>query len=253
MTYFETPPRKIIKKKLPPTKEELLRMYSLSTIYPSLYEVPQGVLSGIRRVGIIPYCYITPRKRDPELWFAVGIDAKYGELTDCGGGRILDEPIEYAAARELYEESMKIFDFSKKINKIKQSVLATDGTVCVFFVRVSPYTTRYGFPDKLASDFSSLRSKFSNEPPEFLENSLMYWISETEFESIAKIRTRLVIPRNLHLSSVDVNKQITPKTSIEISKISPSKGGDKHPLFYEIVRRLIYPVITDLKIRLSSI
>jgi len=95
-------------------------------------------------------------------WFAMAVDAQYGELTDCGGKReSFLEPIERTAVRELYEESMGVFDFRKRECEILNSHAITNGTTCIFFVRVHP-SDRYGFPYNLPSLFQKNKQSWFN-------------------------------------------------------------------------------------------
>ena len=61
------------------------------------YVIPQD--KRFERAGIIPYTKIDDKK-----YFCLGVDAKYGTLTDFGGGVKRIENFVLAACRELEEE-----------------------------------------------------------------------------------------------------------------------------------------------------
>jgi len=86
------------------------------------------------RSGVIPFTIIDDKK-----YFCLGIDAKYGTLTDFGGGVKRDEHFVSAACRELEEESLGIFDFRSEecMDKlIKNSVTVHDGNTAIIFINV---------------------------------------------------------------------------------------------------------------------
>lgn len=70
-----------------------------------------------KRAGVIPYTIINSQK-----FFCMGIDTKFGSLTDFGGSVRRFETFYGAAARELEEESLGIFNFSP--NSIYQNSIA---------------------------------------------------------------------------------------------------------------------------------
>src|SRR5690242_8304144 len=84
-----------------------------------------------KRAGIIPYY-----KSKKDIYYALFIDATYNQFTDGGGCiNFLENPID-AAIRELYEESLGIFDF--RSDYLKEQIIEhseciyTDETLCIF-------------------------------------------------------------------------------------------------------------------------
>jgi hypothetical protein len=199
--------------------------------YKSISDVDRCTISTITRAGVIPYTIIpadvdsTPQlklaSKESSLWFAVGIDADFTELTDFGGYyKNSRETVVQTAARELAEESMGFFSNIHE-STIKSSPVVTDGSTCIFFAKIDFETTveTLGFPDGLSHDFSRLRRQYidklddiDNKPrtrrssrkqqqkpsssPAIcddtrivaktveMENSLIYWISSTDLTKL---------------------------------------------------------------------
>ena len=145
-----------------------------ANIYISGRSIPIQMLSTIERVGVIPYMKLLATSSlqskkafsaeeekigsVSKYWFAFGIDAVHGELTDCGGKRTSAlEPIERTAVRELYEESMTLFDYRKRECDILNSPVVTNGKTCIFFLRIHPPFSKSGFPFDLPKLFVSRR------------------------------------------------------------------------------------------------
>lgn len=143
---------------------------------------------------------IASAAQESTLWFALGVDAHYGELTDCGGRRKNKayEAVETAAARELHEESACIFEMIYDTDIVRDSPAIVGEDTCVFFVRVTP--RGFGFPDRLATIFAGLRAHIVSRSgtgasalqrtASLIENSLMYWLPMPDFVQIVKTRAQ---------------------------------------------------------------
>lgn len=229
------------------------------------------------------------------LWFAVAIDAQFGELTDCGGRRKTCESVETTASRELYEESVRIFEMIYDTDIVRDSPAIVGEGVCVYFVRVTPYG--FGFPDRLAPIFSSIRKHIVGVDPAMMasnsaaqrsasmvENSLMYWIPGDDFAKLAKTRAmrqakppadpfidgsssiqrnatgaraRSALPSRTKASKVSVPAWM-PRTCAAIRDLCSDDAlandgeAPKHPIMYEILRRIVSPNIDELISTLSG-
>lgn len=293
-------PRQSRKQKKEKTLLELEQFYEKTKVFQGSKEIPQEIRKNIRRSGVIPYCVkyhnyhhiiIDPLVDDvvtntstsvseqtPIIYFGVAIDSASGELTDCGGKMNEKEIIENTAARELYEESLGLFDIRKDCKSIlSNSLCAINKDVCIFFVNISSITpnltpkldlSHFFSEDPLATTFqhsyhsliSRIKESNQNLPSKkkvksLLENSLMYWIPHKEFKSLSQIRTRCVSKKGYHPSKIECSSPSLSKIMYEQlkSNIEESKrGGGKcvpshdkmfHPLIYEIVRRIIYSSI----------
>jgi hypothetical protein len=252
--------RKVIIVK-PPTEQEVQADYDKARFYPSGFMLPN--YERINRVGIIPY---TRHPQTGLLWFAVCIDAKNGDMSDCGGHRLSShESLSNAATRELYEESIGIFNLRMLLDSdelVYSSPVATNGTTAIFFLKVDTYENPvlYGFPDDLPAMFAKKRQVCIERGVEnvYLENSAMYWINESDFSKVLATRTKRTPPARLHASRVAVPKwmQETRKIIQSISaegtitnggrRISPktleATNRVSHPLLYEMLRRILFPL-----------
>jgi hypothetical protein len=126
------------------------------------------------RSGVIPYTFIDGVKH-----FCMGIDFTYGTLTDFGGGVKKNENFLLAALRELYEESLGIFDFLYKqdLDKIsKNSIAVYDEKMCIFFIDVKVKSI-----DSTVKEFDNRVHKVTKS-----ENSGICWIPENIFFNIIK-------------------------------------------------------------------
>jgi hypothetical protein len=225
--FWKTSP--IVRRVVPISKAEMLKEYDKAKCFKNIFEIPEETRSKIIRSGVIPYTVPKIRPSSSELFlpkktqifFAVGIDSAGGEITDCGGLSWKREKLEQTAARELYEESMGIFDIRDTPEVLLTCPIVANGDTCIFFWR-TPLKYSYlsegilSGEDALAAEFLSRRRKFDHcvrsptkypemskrKIREFTENSLMYWISKEEFSSLVEVRTRRVFPRKFHASKV---------------------------------------------------
>jgi len=126
------------------------------------------------RAGVIPFTI-----KEDKKYFCLGIDAKYGTLTDFGGGVKRNEHFLNAACRELEEESLGIFDFRsnecmEKLNS--NSLTIHDNNTAIIFVNVNI--------DNM-DDITRLYNKkvvTASKP----ENSGIIWIPEDVFFYLIK-------------------------------------------------------------------
>jgi len=82
------------------------------------------------RAGVIPYTIINGEKH-----FCLAIDSTYGNLTDFGGCVRKYELFTKAASRELYEESLGVFDYCAK-NLYDYSTAVYDKHSIILFLRI---------------------------------------------------------------------------------------------------------------------
>lgn len=127
------------------------------------------------RAGIIPYTKIEEKR-----YFCLGVDAKYGTLTDFGGGVKRIENFVLAACRELEEESLGIFNFTtpELVEKVrKNSITVYDFSTAILFLEVKI--------DKL-EDIINLYQHRVRTTSERIENSDIVWIPEDVFFYLIK-------------------------------------------------------------------
>jgi hypothetical protein len=232
---------------------------SSAAVYPAgISSIPQSIVSSVTRVGIVPYCYEDDGSTsDTAAWFAFAVDAKFGELTDCGGRRKQQphESLVHTAARELYEESLRIFDFRSNLDQIASSPAIANSRTCIFFVRVDGY--EYGFPDELPVQFARRaviephttttpttttshtrrRSSYyhfsqrrrtggSGSGSSFMENSTMYWISQHTILELIKSKTRGSAIRKFHKSCVQITSAtFQPQTTSVLAAAAASAAA----------------------------
>jgi hypothetical protein len=122
------------------------------------------------RAGVIPYVVI-----DDIKYFCLGVDSNFGTLTDFGGGVKKGELFSFAAARELFEESLGVFRFSSKsIYRYTTSVY--DKNMIIIFLQINSEC----IPDATA-EFLRRYTKVSKS-----ENSGVMWIPEDVFGDLVK-------------------------------------------------------------------
>jgi hypothetical protein len=239
------------------------------------------------------------------IWLAMSVDNRSGELCDCGGRREKAEAIETTAARELFEESVRLFDFrdGAAFQRLSTaSPVATNGALAVFFVRVAP-PVRFGFPDDLATTFANARETLSDsDGAAFRENSLMYWAPFADVAEVAAVRTRPAPPCGAHFSAVAVRRWLrgtrnelvslarrggarsnensaraaaaaaaddsttasvasataTTAAVVAVAGTAPTPraavpaAAVQHPLLYEALRRVLFPVLAELEALLQE-
>jgi len=126
------------------------------------------------RSGVIPYTVINEKK-----YFCLGVDAKYGTLTDFGGGVKRGEDFVVAGCRELEEESLGIFDFTSEenIKKVREnSITIYDSSLAVIFIDV-----KVDNMNQISELYHLLSMKQTR-----LENSGIIWIPEDVFFFLIK-------------------------------------------------------------------
>lgn len=101
------------------------------------------------RSGIIPYFIDNNNTKS----FILGIDNKYMEYTDFGGGKKLNENVIQTALRELNEECLGIFN--QQIN-IQNSIVVEQQGLFIFFVKITGNFIEYN------NNFESRKKYFKN-------------------------------------------------------------------------------------------
>lgn len=169
-----------------PKKKERQHFYARCS------DMPERERKRITRVGVIPFV-----KFRGITSFALAVDLRHKELTDCGGLREANETLEMTGARELYEESACIFDFRNQLHLLSASPVSIWGRSCVVFLEVWNLF-QFGFPTRLSALFrynlhlikssfahccqrnpenSTLRTGFERTHlRRFCENSNMFWV-----------------------------------------------------------------------------
>ena len=134
------------------------------------------------RAGVIPYI-----KRDGQLYFNLAKDAKYGSLTDCGGGKNTgDNTILNTAIREWTEESLGIYGHNNpnaliNINdeKLNNSICIRSDNMIIIMIELDSDINM----ENITTEFN-LRSQKEFE----LENSELVWLDHTSFYKAIKER-----------------------------------------------------------------
>jgi len=122
------------------------------------------------RAGVIIYTKI-----DDVKYFCLGVDSKYGTLTDFGGGVKNYETFAQAAARELREESLKVFNFKPR-ELYEYSDIVYDKNMCIMFLRI-----KVNDINKFVMRFHRRLSRSNHS-----ENSSIMWINETVFNELVR-------------------------------------------------------------------
>ncbi len=126
-----------------------------------------------QRAGIIPYIIENGIK-----YYCMGIDTKFKNLTDFGGGCGKSEYFLQAAIRELNEESLGIFNISD-FDEVKRSSSCTyDDTVIVVFYELKDIDK-----NKIILEFNK-RLNDINSP----EISKILWIQEEILKQIIDMK-----------------------------------------------------------------
>jgi len=123
-----------------------------------------------RRCGIIPYTIINNEKH-----YCLGVDAKYGTLTDFGGSTQKYETFPSAAVRELEEESLGIFNFSS-MDVYRNSYSVYDANNIIIFLHVK------------VNSINEIVKKFNDKYNKAIEseNCNIIWINESIFLELIK-------------------------------------------------------------------
>lgn len=123
-----------------------------------------------KRAGVIPYTII-----DDVKYFCLGVDSRYGTLTDFGGQAKKYETFTKTASRELLEESLGIFNLSSSgLYKYSKAVYNKD--MIILFIRLN------------LESFDKYKKEFSQRFKKSLvsENSDIMLIDEITFCNIIK-------------------------------------------------------------------
>lgn len=140
-----------------------------------------------KRAGIIPFTTVLEKDEETGVlshikYYCMAIDAKYGNLTDFGGGVKKYETFAGAAARELKEESLGVFNISSDaVYNCSNAVY--DNNMVVLFCQIkfdNKYTTFENI-DLLTSDYFKRLSSVNNS-----ETRGIMWIRENIFYNLIK-------------------------------------------------------------------
>lgn len=114
----------------------------------------------ITRSGVLPYTIM-----DGEIYFLFGVDSKYNQLTDFGGGVKKTETLVTGGYREFQEESHSIFSKYIKPQSILDCVTLLDDQMAIIFLPI-----RNSWYYKAAQAFSKKKHKLS-------ENASVVWVN----------------------------------------------------------------------------
>ncbi len=123
-----------------------------------------------KRSGVIPYTVISGTK-----YYCLGVDARYGTLTDFGGRAKSSETFARTGSRELFEESLSIFRFGP-VNLYNSTVSVYDNRMVIMFLRVN------------ITDMSQTVKQFNDiyNRVGFSENCGIMWIKEDIFTDLIR-------------------------------------------------------------------
>lgn len=125
-----------------------------------------------RRAGVIPYTIV-----NNFVYFLLGTDSNFGELTDFGGGVKKDETCIMGAFREFKEETNGIFDSCiYDYNQFKNSLVFTDfRKMTLLFLKIDN-TWLSKAVEKFHNNKHLATSKYSKEISELV------WLHENKFK-----------------------------------------------------------------------
>jgi hypothetical protein len=134
-----------------------------------------------QRAGVIPFVV-----EDDEIYYCMGVDAKYGELTDFGGCIGDRESALDAALRELEEESLGVFNFrdscTKEIIQKTSVAIYNDIGVVVYFVPICANR------QIITAEYNEQMKKHMDP-----ENSGLVWVPHSVFCFLYKHNTTITI------------------------------------------------------------
>lgn len=138
------------------------------------------------RAAVVPYIF-----KNGVLYFLLGVDSQYGELTDFGGGvkgGIRKETSLAAALREFREESDEVFgDIYFDVNDTATKVAVLEDRMCTLFL---PLEKRWHIDaPKLFEERRDDPERRRTRKKSHKEVKELLWFTEDEF-------SRLLRPRN---------------------------------------------------------
>lgn len=200
-------------------------------------EIPHP--NNLKRTGITPFC-----KKDGANIYFICVDAKYGSLTDPGGGFGPPETEDFVVGgtRELNEETMGIFDYTSDVcieHVRNNSVAIHDGSMVMMFQAVD--TTD---PDKICQLFRRryLHAVSTGADKHLIENSHLLWITESNLKRLS-YGASVELPKSLKELMSSHPEDPSPSST----KFSPTLPGDESSLHEEMweskeaARQGLYP------------
>ena len=128
-----------------------------------------------KRGGCIPYLIA-----ESDIYFCVGMDSKFKELTDFGGGisykKNKDENFKNGALREFREETLGVFD-SVDMSNIDNSVVVCSDSSSIIFIPVKVDM------NKIVNEFNKRINKAKNS-----EISSIIWLDIKNFNEMLRDR-----------------------------------------------------------------
>lgn len=172
------------------------------------FALPENI--SFSRIGIIPYFRDSECHRS-DLNFFLMLDAKFNELTDCGGLPKKEESWIDTAIRETEEESRGKFFFTREQLLNEGHIFwREDHRIAIIFININ-----YRVPTKLhAADMcyryrlDYLKGLMSKDKRHLLENSEMFFYDINELLLVAKQGGRIYTPVRMLLLKLIYNHHI---------------------------------------------
>lgn len=190
--------------------------YKYSLTVSTVGKVPKNI--SFKRASVIPY-YV----HEGMKYFALFMDSRFRELTDCGGALKDKSDFLSEALRELKEESLGIFDLSSFGDHLKTCVCYYDTERVVIFVEIlkesyfkyAPKLFHRVYKKKVLEYFSG-----ENVNMDHLENCSMCWISDDDLKELTLNKQ----VKNENLSPILEDINTTFKEEL-VSKLPKDEAG----------------------------
>lgn len=192
------------------------------------------------RSGLVPYFV-----DKGEIYFIFALDTKYGEMTDMGGGIEDNEDFVDTAIRELYEESLGIFDFQNdKKFVIENSICVYNSRMTIIFQEIKnfDYKTVLTQYRNLYRDFV-----YKGNSANLIENSLLLWISSKNVKNLLKTNNTLHETKIPKYVLTDI--QLPDCLSKTVTNVL-YRNIKSYPKFYDRVKELLEKIIDSVFVSL---
>jgi hypothetical protein len=185
-----------------------------------------------KRSGLVLYFF-----ENNELYFIFALDSLYGELTDLGGSIEFYENFLQGGIRELYEESLGIFNFEEDFIR-ENSISVYDNKTIIMFQEINIDKK------KLISLFkiNHIESLYRNN--EYIEICSLLWISSSNLKKLMTINKEFKI--NKFKPTYKESNIPLPEYLSDIISCLYNYDIEHYPLMFQKIKKIIEPVFDNL-------
>ena len=132
----------------------------------------------LKRAGIVPMI-----RRNKYTFYGFGLDQSSGDINEFAGKREkIDSDMLEAALREFNEETLGVFNITRRLIEDQDSEVLFDSQSCLFFVEIEDKNMM-----KIVDEFNQKIKEMKKKRIK-IENGLLFWITEEQLRALLAIQ-----------------------------------------------------------------